>query len=155
MDLDVRAGLHILAAMSDDLHSSSRPLSELLESHGIQPTAQRLTIARILFAQPQHLSADEVLGALREENRSVSKATVYNTLGLFVRKGLIREVSVDRSRVFYDSNPHPHHHFYDTDTGELTDIPRTEVEFKSMPALPEGAEVEGVDVVVRIRRKPA
>lgn len=141
--------------MSDNHANDPVRLGELLRSHGIQPTSQREIIAGVLFARCQHLSADQVLAALRQDNQSVSKATVYNTLGLFVRKGLIREVSIDRSRVFYDSNPQPHHHFYDTDTGELTDIPRSEVEFKSMPSLPEGAEVEGVDVVVRIRRKPA
>lgn len=124
-----------------------------LRRHGILPTTQRLRIAEVLFARPQHLSADRVRESLRSRGYAVSKATVYNTLNLFVRKGLVREVNIDPSRVFYDSNPEPHHHLYDADTGELTDIPADELRLAEMPQLPDGVEVEGVDVVVRVRRR--
>jgi len=76
---------------------------------------------------------------------------VYNTLSLFVEKGLIRQVMADPSKIFYDSNPAPHHHFYDASTGKLTDIDATNVKVSGLPPLPEGTTMEGVDVVVRLR----
>lgn len=123
-----------------------------LRERGINPTPQRLAVADVMLAECQHLSADQVIERLRQRGESVSKATVYNTLGLFARKGLVRELSIDPSRVVYDSNPEPHHHFYDAETGELTDIPASSVELARLPDVPDGASVEGVDVVVRIRR---
>lgn len=131
---------------------SADTLTRALRERGINPTPQRRMIAEVVLGRRQHLSADRVIERLREQGQSVSKATVYNTLGLFARKGLLRELSIDPSRVVYDSNPEPHHHFYDTETGELTDIPASAVELASLPELPDGASVEGVDVVVRIRR---
>lgn len=128
-----------------------RDINELLEAHGILSTAQRLQIARLLFSAPQHLSADQVLKELRQSGSRVSKATVYNTLNLFAQKGLVREVIVDPSKVFYDSNAEPHHHFYNEDTGSLTDFPATAVTFASLPDLPDGTVAEGVEVVVRLR----
>lgn len=123
-----------------------------LREHGINPTPQRRVIAELLLAREQHLTADQVLGRLRERGHGVSKATVYNTLGLFARKGLVRELTIDSRRVVYDSNPRPHHHFYDMDTGELTDIPESSVELSKLPRLPKGTRMDGVDVVVRVRR---
>ncbi len=128
---------------------------ERLEAHlrerGILPTRQRLRIARVLFAKPQHLSAEQVLALVNREAPPVSKATVYNTLGLFARKGLIREVIVDPSKVFYDPNTRPHHHFYNVDTGTLTDVDPEAVSLGRLPSPPEGTVTEGVDVIIRIR----
>lgn len=123
-----------------------------LREHGIAATSQRRVIAEVLLAYEQHLTADQVLRALREKGHSVSRATVYNTLSLFARKGLVRELTIDPRRVVYDSNPRPHHHFYDVDTGELTDIPESSVELARLPRLPKGTRMDGVDVVVRVRR---
>ncbi len=127
--------------------------ARLLEAHGISPTRQRIELAAVLLARPQHLSAEQLLNQVNGDADLVSKATVYNTLGLFVRKGLVREVVVDRARVFYDSNAEDHHHIYDVDDGTLTDIDASEIAVKGLPPLPSGAEVDGVDVIVRIRRK--
>lgn len=126
-------------------------LRNLLLEHGIQPTAQRLEIAAILLSRPQHLSAEQVLNQVSGAGGRVSKATVYNTLGLFAHKGLVRQVIVDAAKVFYDSNVAPHHHFYDVTSGRLTDIEASEVLLQRLPNIPEGAVVEGVDVVVRLR----
>ena len=126
-------------------------LRDLLTAHGINPTPQRLEIAAILLARPQHLSAEQVLQEVSGAGGRVSKATVYNTLGLFADKGLVRQVIVDSAKVFYDSNVRPHHHFYDVATGRLTDIDASQVQLQSLPDIPEGAVVEGVDVVVRVR----
>ncbi|MEJ2652950.1 MAG: transcriptional repressor [Gammaproteobacteria bacterium] len=81
----------------------------------------------------------------------VSKATVYNTLGLFAKEGLIREVIVDPTKVFYDPTTVPHHHFYNVDTGSLTDIDADTVVLESLPELPRGTTAAGVDVIIRVR----
>ena len=88
---------------------------------------------------------------VNEGKDHVSKATVYNTLGLFTRKGLIREVIVDPSRVFYDPNTCDHHHFYNVDTGELRDIKASELAIETLPELPSGTVADGVDVIIRLR----
>lgn len=123
----------------------------LLKEAGITPTQQRIEIAQILFAQPQHMSAEQVLSQVNQEQALVSKATVYNTLGLFASKSLIREVIVDPSKVFYDSNTQPHHHFFNVDTGTLQDIDSDAVQVAQLPNLPEGTIADGVDIIIRLR----
>lgn len=125
----------------------------LLEASSIAVTPQRVEIGEALFAKPQHMSAEQVLGMARAAGSKVSKATVYNTLKLFVNKGLAREVNVDPTRLFYDSTTAPHHHFYNADTGELCDLPPGAVEFQRLPELPPGTEAEGIDVVIRLRNQ--
>lgn len=125
-----------------------------LKSSGVTPTTQRVEIAQILFARPQHLSAEQILKMVNENgDSSASKATVYNTLGLFAKKGLVKEVIVDPSKVFYDSNISKHFHFFNTDTGQLTDIPADAVHIDSLPELPEGTQSTGIEVIVRIKNK--
>ena len=128
-------------------------LVERLLGHGISPTRQRLQIARLMLSEPCHCSADEVMERLSEEGGRVSKATVYNTLGLFARVGLVREVGVDRSKVFYDSTVAPHHHFYNVSTGTLCDIPCGQIQLGPLPEMPDGTTIEGVEVVVRVRNR--
>lgn len=123
----------------------------ILRRHCINPTRQRLEIARALFARQEHLSADQVLCIVNERCVGVSKATVYNTLNLFVRKKLVREVIVDPNRVFYDPNTAPHHHFFDVASGRLTDIEVNAISLTGSLPVPEGMVAEGIDVIVRIR----
>lgn len=123
----------------------------LMREHGISPTQQRVEIAQVLFSRPQHLSAEQVLALVNRDRHVVSKATIYNTLGLFVGKGLIREIIIDPTKVFYDPTTSSHHHFYNVDTGALMDIEADAVALSKLPDLPDGTVAEGVDVVVRIR----
>ncbi|PZP49525.1 MAG: transcriptional repressor [Azospira oryzae] len=127
----------------------------LLRQHGITPTHQRIEIAYALFSRRQHLSADQILAAVNARHPETSKATVYNTLKLFVRKGLIREVIADPNKVFYDPNTSEHHHLYDVINGTLTDIDASTVRIEGLPALPEGMVTEGIDVIVRVRPRSA
>jgi Fur family iron response transcriptional regulator len=120
---------------------------------GIRPTGQRVRIATLLLSAPQHLSAEQILDSLRASGTRVSKATVYNTLNLFAERGLIRQLSVDGSRAWFDSNVDAHYHFHDTTTGALIDVPIPDVEFSRLPAPPAGTEVAGIDIVIRLRRK--
>src|SRR5262245_29495401 len=108
-------------------------LVEMLRRHGINPTHQRMEIAQALFSKGEHLSADQVLVAVNGRHPETSKATVYNTLKLFLRKRLIREVIVDPSKVFYDPNTELHHHFYNVDTGELADIDAAGIAVHGLP----------------------
>jgi Fur family iron response transcriptional regulator len=124
-----------------------------LQEYGILPTQQRLQIARVLLTGDQHLSADQVLELVNVAGNRVSKATVYNTLGLFAREGILREVIVDPNRVFYDTNNGPHHHFYNVDTGELSDIDATRIPVEQLPDAPEGTLIDGVDVVIRVSER--
>ena len=126
-------------------------LKTRLAQHGVSATSQRLDVAEILFVRPQHMSADQVIGELRANARNVSKATVYNTLNMFVEHGLLRELHVDPERTFYDSTTRAHHHFYNMDTGELIDIPSDHVVIDRLPELPAGTVSQGIDVVVRVR----
>jgi len=123
----------------------------LFDQTGIMPTPQRLEVADILLSRPQHLSADQIIERLRANGSRVSKATVYNTLNLFGERGIVREVMVDPVRKFYDSTTRPHHHFYNEDTGELSDIPDDAVEFSGLPDLPDGTEQAGVELLIRVR----
>ena len=125
--------------------------ADLLRERGVTPTHQRLEIARALLSRKQHLSADEILGIVNRRHAETSKATVYNTLKLFLDKGLIREVIVDPSRVFYDSNTAPHHHLFDMDRGVLVDIDADQVAVTGLPTLPDGMRTVGVDVIVRVK----
>jgi Fur family iron response transcriptional regulator len=126
-------------------------VAQLLVGRGVLPTAQRVEVALVILARPQHLSADQIIAALRHNGSRVSKATVYNTLNLFCERGLLKTVEVDPTRHFYDSSVDAHHHFYNIDTGELTDIPLGAVTLNLNTELPPGTEPAGVEVVVRVR----
>jgi Fur family iron response transcriptional regulator len=121
----------------------------------ILSTPQRIEIAKVLLEKPQHLSAEQIIEQLRLSGSGVSKATVYNTLNLFRDRGLVRECVVDPERRFYDSTTEPHHHFYNLDTGELTDIPSDDVRFDDLPQFPENGELDSIEVVIKVRQGAA
>ena len=134
------------------MHYSRDNMAELLRAHDINPTHQRIEIAYALFSRQEHLSADQVMTLVNGRHAETSKATVYNTLNLFLEKGLIREVIVDPSKVFYDPNTGPHHHLYEVDSGRLTDIDAGKVRIEGLPELPKGVETVGIDLIVRVKR---
>ena len=129
-------------------------IASVLHAAAITVTPQRVEIAAIVLERYQHLSADQVVTRLNAADASVSKATVYNTLGLFAERGLVREVRLDATRVFYDSNTTPHFHFYNVDDGVLTDFVSDDMLFGRLPAPPDGTSTDSVDVVIRVRNKP-
>jgi len=134
-------------------HYTRDNLAEVLRRHDINPTHQRIEIAYALFSRGEHLSADQILAIVNDRHSETSKATVYNTLNLFLEKKLIREVIVDPNKVFYDPNTRQHHHFYNVDTGELTDIDAAAIGISGLPQLPEGMVTEGVEIIVRVRSR--
>jgi Fur family iron response transcriptional regulator len=128
-------------------------VSAILEQHGIRPTQQRIKVAEVLLAAPVHLTAEQLLASLRQSSCRVSKATIYNTLKLFVEHGLARQIHLDPDRCVYDSTMTPHHHFQNVDTGEMIDIRPEDLMFSQLPPLPPGTEIDSVDVVIRVRSK--
>ncbi len=130
---------------------SDLDLAERFAAHGILLTPQRAEIAAILLQRPQHLSAEQIIETLRAKGSKVSKATVYNSLKIFSEKGLVIERTVDPERLFYDSSTHPHHHFYNVDSGELSDIPENSLNFATLPKLPPGTRRESIEVVIKVR----
>ena len=130
----------------------ARSYAERLLARGIQPTQQRLRIAEELLAADQHLTAEQLLGRpCGMRGARVSKATLYNNLKLFADRGLIRELLLDGTRSWFDSNVQPHYHFQDLETGALTDVAVSEVAFQHLPSPPPGMEVAGIDLVIRLR----
>jgi len=134
-----------------DREADREKIAQRLMAHGVLPTAQRIDVGLVILAKPQHLSADQIIAAIRSMSARVSKATVYNTLNLFCERGLLRTVEVDPTRQYYDSTIDAHHHFYNVDTGEITDIPLDAISLNVGAALPPGTEQAGVDVVIRVR----
>jgi Fur family iron response transcriptional regulator len=123
----------------------------MLCSVGISPTSRRVQIAELVFQRQQHVTAEEVYRQSNVGSQYVSRATVYNTLKTLVDYGLLRQVTVETSRVIFDSNISPHHYFFDIDSGELKDIEAEQFEILEMPEPPPCKNVAGVDVVVRLK----
>ncbi|MGB5079561.1 MAG: Fur family transcriptional regulator [Burkholderiales bacterium] len=133
---------------------SRESIARHLRGHGIAPTHQRTEIAHVLFTRQEHLSAEQILTLVNARGAETSKATVYNTLKLFLEKKMIREIVVDPARIVYDPNTEPHHHLYDVATGRLTDLPAADIRVVGLPALPPGTVAERIDIIVRTRRSP-
>ena len=133
------------------MNNSQASIKEILEQFAINPTHQRYEIACAMLSKPQHLSAEQILLLVNSNGAHVSKATVYNTLNLFVSKGLIKQVIIDPTKIFYDSNTSYHCHYYNEDTGELSDFESNDMSFNRNPSLPENTVQSGVDVIVRVK----
>jgi Fur family iron response transcriptional regulator len=128
--------------------------ADWLSSAGLRPTRQRLSLASLLVGDGmnRHVTAESLFEASRDAGERVSLATVYNTLRAFCDAGLMREVTVDGSKSYFDTRIDDHPHFYWEDTATLTDAPADELEISRLPEAPEGAEVSKVDVIIRLRR---
>ena len=124
----------------------------LLAEHRVKPTQQRIVVAEVLLAEPTHMSAEQILSAVREAGERISKATVYNTLKVLVDSGLVKQIHLDPDRSVYDSTRASHHHFHDVESGVLWDIKPEDIQFSRLPPLPAGMETAGVEVVIRVRR---
>lgn len=125
-----------------------------LRKAGLRPTRQRLALAALLFARgDRHVTAEGLHAEALSAGVPVSLATVYNTMHQFTAGGLLREVTVDGTRTYFDTNTDDHHHFYCEDDGTLEDIDGTAIEVAGVPVPPQGAKVKRVDVIVRLKRR--
>jgi len=153
------------AADMATLASDRRPLltgcpwhdvSEMLRSVSacLRPTRQRMALGWLLFGKgPRHLTAEMLYEEAIQAKVPISLATVYNTLNLLMDAGLLRPISVDGTKTYFDTNVSSHHHFYLENNHELVDIPNRNLTLQEMPDVPEGYEVSRIDMVVRLRRK--
>jgi Fur family transcriptional regulator, iron response regulator len=135
-------------------HEMANQMRKRLREIGLRPTRARVALGSILFAKGnRHISAEMLFEEANQANVSVSLATVYNTLHQFTEAGLLRQVAIDSSKSYFDTNNTEHQHYYLEDRHELMDIPPTDVAVGKIPVPPEGYEIARVDVVVRLRRK--
>ncbi len=125
---------------------------ELLRSRHIQPSAQRVAVGDYVLFTDDHPSADDVWNKVRRTFPMVSRATVDNTLNLFVDKGLLRELVLAEGRVVFDPKTGAHHHFIDERTGRIHDVPWDALEVRNVDAL-RGYAVHEYQVVMRGRRR--
>ena len=133
--------------------TSGRPYSRSLEqlnSVGLRPTSQRMILAKILFdGTNKHVTAEMLHQEALMSPKKVSLATIYNTLHLFTKLGLLREIIVDSDCSYFDTNTTNHHHFYREDTRELIDIDGSDIQIGHLPNAPEGSQITRIDMVVR------
>lgn len=125
--------------------------ADLLRRHGLRVTAPRVAVARCLTGADRHLSAEDVLDRLRTAGCRCARATVYNVLNEFVRRGLVRTVSVPGGPTWFDPVVEPHAHLYREDTGELTDLPSDALPGPDALGIPRDMEVSGISLVVHAR----
>ncbi len=138
-----------------DVRSPAVDIRDMLKTSGLRPTRQRVALGDLLFARGhRHISAEGLHEEAITARVPVSLATVYNTLHQFTEVGLLREIAVDGTKTYFDTNTDDHHHFFDETNGEVTDIPANSLSLSRVPEAPQGMEIHRVDVVVRIRPLP-
>jgi Fur family iron response transcriptional regulator len=131
-----------------------RKVQDMLRIAGLRPTRQRVALAEILYSRGnRHVSAELLHEEAEAADVAVSLATVYNTLHQFTEAGLLREVAVEGTKTYFDTNTDDHHHFFIEEENKVVDIPGSGVSMARLPEAPEGMEIVRVDVVVRLRRK--
>jgi Fur family iron response transcriptional regulator len=129
---------------------------DTLRRAGLRPTRQRTALAALLFGGPdRHVSAETIYDEAMTARVSVSLATVYNTLHQFTEAGLLCELAVSGAKSFFDTRTSPHHHFWNEADGEMTDVSVDAVEVSRLPEPPEGMEIAGVEVMIRLRPRTA
>jgi Fur family iron response transcriptional regulator len=135
---------------------SRRPcLTAVLRMAGLRPTRQRVALAELLLGGAhRHVSAEQLHLEAQAARVNVSLATVYNTLHQFQEAGLLREVAVDASRSYFDTDTSDHHHFYLEDEQRVIDIPANSIVLQGLPDAPRGMMVTHVDVIVRVKKQP-
>jgi Fe2+ or Zn2+ uptake regulation protein len=127
---------------------SRESVAQILARHRIQPSAQRLAVAEYVLFTDAHPSADKVFAEVRTRVPMISRATVYNTLNLFVRKGLLRQLVLAEGKIAFDPHLEPHHHFLDEATGAIHDIPWDALDVRKVESL-KGVKVREYQVIVR------
>ena len=124
-----------------------------LRSSGLRPTKQRLMISKLLFGREEtlHFTIENLSRLIKKKlNKTVSLATIYNTVNAFKKKGYLIEIPLEGNKSYFDTNTSLHHHYYDEDTEKLIDIDNKEIYVNKVPASPSGKSIKSVEVMVRI-----
>ena len=124
-----------------------------LRESGLRPTKQRLAISKVLFNRKEtfHFTIDE-LKKITEKNikKKISLATLYNTVHAFEKKGYLKEISLKGNKTFFDTNTKTHHHFYDEETMQLTDIKNENISINNLPKIPNGKKIKDIEVTIKV-----
>ncbi len=129
-------------------------IEDRLRKVGLRPTRQRCDLANLIFRRgDRHFTAEDLQGEAATANIPVSLATIYNNLHQFTEAGLLRTLSMDGSKTWFDTNVSNHYHFLIEGDNEVVDIPNGTVGISALPSAPEGYDIVHVDVTVRLRRK--
>jgi len=124
-----------------------------LRASGLRPTKQRLAICKILFNRKEtfHFTIDQ-LKKIVEKNakKKISLATLYNTVHAFEKKGYLKEISLKGNQTFFDTNTKSHHHFYDEETTELTDIKNENISINNLPKIPNGKKIKDIEITIKV-----
>ena len=101
---------------------SIQQISQLLSKAAIKPSLQRVMIYEYLLKNNIHPNIDKVYSALCGKIPTLSKTTVYNTLKLFERSGLVKSLKIDEHEIRYDAMKHIHGHFQCEKCGQIFDF---------------------------------
>jgi len=125
-----------------------------LKRNHLKPTLQRFTLVKLLFdGKNKHFTAEDLYEKVKLKKNKISLATIYNTLHSFVEKKLLKQVSIKDGKTIFCTNMSSHHHFFNSVTGKLIDIPRNKIKLKKIPKAPEGLKIDSVDVVISLTKK--
>ena len=130
-----------------------KPYINRLRSSGLRPTKQRLTICKVLFDRKDtfHFTIDKLKKKIEKSTKTkISLATVYNTVHAFKNNGYLKEISLQGNKTFFDTNSTTHHHFYDKDTGDLTDIKNENIHVSKFPSAPKGKKIKEIEITVSV-----
>ena len=137
----------------DPLSNFNKAINTLKE-HNIRPTKQRMVLAKLLFEKGRrHISAEDLHDEVKDSDRKISLATVYNTIHAFNKKGYVKEVTISNDKTYFDTNTKSHHHFYDLRTNELIDIDSEKIQLKHVPQPPKGKKINGIEVVINVKEE--
>ena len=138
------------------LMSQNKEIVNKLRSSKLRPTKQRIRIAEFLFKREKtfHFTVEKLNKIInkKENLEKISLATIYNTIDTFKKSGHIREVLTNNNTTYFDTNVSSHHHFYDNETNELTDISYNEIEVTKVPHAPKGKKIKDVEVIINLQK---
>lgn len=143
-----------MSALEEPMSTPETRAERWLLDAGLRPTKQRKALAALLIGdgKHRHVTAEGLYEAACKTGSGVSLATVYNTLRVFTEAGILKEIGVEGPRSYFDTRTEDHPHFFHEEDGVMSDAPVDSIEISRLPEPPEGAEIAGVDVVVRLRR---
>ena len=127
--------------------------TDMLRVSGLRPTKQRLAICKVLFNRKEtfHFTIDQLKKIVeRNAKKKISLATLYNTVHAFEKKGYLKEISLKGNQTFFDTNTKSHHHFYDEETTELTDIKNENISINNLPKIPNGKKIKDIEITIKV-----
>ncbi len=127
--------------------------TDRLRVSGLRPTKQRLAICKVLFNRKEtfHFTIDQLKKIVeRNAKKKISLATLYNTVHAFEKKGYLKEISLKGNQTFFDTNTKSHHHFYDEETTELTDIKNENISINNLPKIPNGKKIKDIEITIKV-----